>query len=477
MYGKVARDLFRKPQPRTLAAGSSRNSRVRVETLVALGLWFLLWGGYNTGLWYWQDPQLSTNFMVFAHAVRAFSPMLAGWIAFLILLTRPTSVLHWLPGPLGLLLLFAIIGLVSSVVFSRVPSEGIYWGANYLSIVLVLLVVVSGECALPDVKRLLVFNWIVASVLTAALLGALPFLGGFASGRGEAHVYTESAVRQTYNGGGIVLGMAMTRNTGFARYAAIAALAAMARLRSGRRLKRIVWAAVFLISFYSLVLSNGRTEIAAFIISAFLILYADKSRRVAYLIAGFGVALLLGLRGFYSAFFDYFTRTGHLDMTMTGRTVTWQQGLRLLKNSPWIGWGFQADRIFLSGQHMHNAFIAALVQSGVIGGGAAILAIGLTWYLIVKYFYVRRAQTAELLPVEIPGVFMFVTISSVAESTFAYFSAAWLLSAPVLAYVLVLNRQIRMRSVAAERAKSSRLQFARRQLRERNSEASSMHSA
>jgi thiosulfate reductase cytochrome b subunit len=126
---------------------------------------------------------------------------------------------------------------------------------------------------------------------------------------------------------------------------------------------------------------------------------------------------------------------------------------------------------------MHNAFIAALVQSGVIGGGAAILAIGLTWYLIVKYFYVRRAQTAELLPVEIPGVFMFVTISSVAESTFAYFSAAWLLSAPVLAYVLVLNRQIRMRSVAAERAKSSWLQFARRQLRERNSEASSMHSA
>ena len=43
----------------------------------------------------------------------------------------------------------------------------------------------------------------------------------------------------------------------------------------------------------------------------------------------------------------------------------------------------------------------------------------------------------------IPAVLAFVTFSSITESTFAYFSAAWLLSAPIFVYVVALDRHLR----------------------------------
>jgi O-antigen ligase len=258
--------------------------------------------------------------------------------------------------------------------------------------------------------------------------------------------------------------MAGARNTGFGRYAAIAALAGLARLRTGSRKTRIIWGGVFVVATYALILSNGRTEVFAFIVSAFLVLYADKSRRVIYMIAGAGVAVLLGLEGFYQAFFDYFTRTGHFDFTFTGRTDTWELGLKLLNQSPWVGLGFQADRIYLPfQQHMHNAFLSALVQSGILGGAAVFLGLIAIGYLITKYFFLHPLKNKSLIPPEVPGVFFFVVVSSIAESTFAYFSAAWLLSAPIVVYVLVLNQQVRQAAAMVAKERVKKLTLGKRQ--------------
>jgi O-antigen ligase len=221
------------------------------------------------------------------------------------------------------------------------------------------------------------------------------------------------------------------------------------------------------IATYALILSNGRTEVFAFIVSAFLVLYADKSRRVIYMIAGVGVAILLGLEGFYQAFFEYFTRTGHFDFTFTGRTDTWELGLKLLNQSPWVGLGFQADRIYLPfQQHMHNAFLSALVQSGILGGAAVFLGLIVIAYFIAKYFFLHPLKNKSLIPAEVPGVFFFVVVSSIAESTFAYFSAAWLLSAPIVVYVLVLHRQVRQAAAMMARERIKKSMFGKVQVRE-----------
>jgi hypothetical protein len=114
---------------------------------------------------------------------------------------------------------------------------------------------------------------------------------------------------------------------------------------------------------------------------------------------------------------------------------------------------------------MHNAFQHVLIQSGLLGGGAILIGLGIVSHYMVRYFFLEQPSDKSLIPPEIPAVFLFVMISSFAESTFAYFSAAWLLSAPIVAYVLALHRHLRrVRAKATwEKIRSKRL--ARRGLR------------
>ncbi len=138
--------------------------RRRINTILALGLWGLLWGGYNTDNSYVRSPGFPESLTIFIHGVRAFFPILAGWIALLVILARARSAVRWIMGPLGLFLLYALIGAVSSLALSIDPIDAAYWAANYLSIVLVLLAIVSAEDALPDISKLLTFNWIVSAI-------------------------------------------------------------------------------------------------------------------------------------------------------------------------------------------------------------------------------------------------------------------------------------------------------------------------
>ena len=259
------------------------------------------------------------------------------------------------------------------------------------------------------------------------------------------------------------MGMAATRNTGFARYAAISALVALPGLmRKGRLPVRIIWGIVFTASLYALIIANGRTETLAFVGSVAVILVAEKAKRTVNILVATAAAILLGLRGFYSGFYLYITRTGHVDTTMTGRTVTWEEGLHLLWKSPWMGFGFQADRYYLA-QHMHNAFLHVLIQSGLLGGVAILIGLVIVWFYLIKYFFLQQPSDKSLIPPEIPAVFLFVTISSITESTFAYFSAAWLLSAPIVAYVMALHRHMQRISAKAAQERAWRARLARRE--------------
>jgi hypothetical protein len=130
-----------------------------------------------------------------------------------------------------------------------------------------------------------------------------------------------------------------------------------------------------------------------------------------------------------------------------------------------VGFGFQADRYFLGGQHMHNAFLHVFFQAGFLGGGAIIIGLAIVWAYMIKYFFLHQPADRSLIPPEIPAVFLFVTISSFTESTFAYFSAAWLLSAPIVAYVAALHRHMHRISLNAIQERVLRFRFARRNSR------------
>lgn len=434
------------------AQGLSKNA------LCGIALYALLWLGYNTYYTYVDYPDFLTNTTYLIHGIRAFFPMTAAWFACLLIFIRAKRVTAWIMGPMGLVLMFGLVGMASSWTMSVRPLDAMYWGVNYLAIGLVLLAVCLVDDPLPDLLAVLKFTWFVGILITLSLLGAIPFLGAGTLSVGEG----EYVGPRAYGAEQEVMGMPSTRNTGFARYAAISALVALAAvIRKGRPFPRALWGIVLGASLYALYLANGRTETLAFVVGLLVILSAERAKRVVNFLVTVGAGLLLGLRGFYSAFYLYITRTGHFDPTLTGRTLLWEGNIRLFELSPWVGLGFQADRYFGAG-HVHDAFLHVLVEAGILGGGAILLALGIVWYHLIRLFFLKPPADKSLIPPEIPAVFLFVTISSFTESTFAYFSAAWLLSAPIIAYAVALRRHVRRANMRAAREHALQVLLERR---------------
>src|SRR5579871_4292681 len=140
----------RKPAPPASTHLVTPAGGSRLKTLLMICMWMLLWGGYNTGLVYLQSPLYPSDPTTFIHGTRALFPALAGWISIIVLLNRTKFIMRWMMGPMGLILLYGTLGLASSITISAEPSEAIYWGVNYLSIVLVMLAILSLEYDLPD---------------------------------------------------------------------------------------------------------------------------------------------------------------------------------------------------------------------------------------------------------------------------------------------------------------------------------------
>ena len=340
--------------------------KISTNALLGMGLWVLLWSGYNTNIERLMNPNFPVNTTDMVHGVRSLLPMLAGWVALLIIFTRSSRVFQWIIGPLGLMLLYAVTGLASSATLSIEPADALYYGANYLAIVLVLLAIVLVDDPLPDILKVLKLTWIVGAIITLALLGAIPILGS------QVFIGTDTSPigMRAYTGLGTMMGMAATRNTGFARYAAISALVALPGLMSkGKRVVRIIWGILFAASLYALVLANGRTEILAFVASLVVILTAERAKRTVILLVGTAAAILLGLQGFYSKFYLYITRTGHFDLTLTGRTVTWQEGWQSSLEVSLGGFGLPGRPILPGGVAHAQCFSACPHSIGFLGRG------------------------------------------------------------------------------------------------------------
>jgi O-antigen ligase len=181
-------------------------------------------------------------------------------------------------------------------------------------------------------------------------------------------------------------------------------------------------------------------------------------------IGSFLVLILLGVTGFYGVFWKYITRGGAFDPTLTGRTVTWQEAWKLFEESPLLGLGFHADRIYLSyleyGQHTHNALLHALIQTGVLGTLPLLAALVIAWILVLRIYRGRAFSGQYSLPLEVPCVLAFVTASSITESTFALYNVYWLMIAPCFAYLQVAHQQraVELRHAVREH---SRLPFVR----------------
>jgi O-antigen ligase len=334
-------------------------------------------------------------------------------------------------GPLGLFSFYTIIGLVSSLLLSTNVFQAVYFALAFGSPLLILMLALSDNQPEQSMSQLLTLSWLVAVVMMVGIVLALPFIGG------PSLLPTDGNLFHVKGGWGVqnvaFADMPGPRGTGLARYAAVAGLASLGGISQGKLVARLFWVAMVPASIYVLLAAQGRTEILAFIIAAGVLLLVRHSSRYILLTWGLAGALLMARAGLFARFWEFGSRTGQFDPTLTGRTVTWQQGWELLGSSPLVGLGFFADRIFLQMQHIHNGLLHALIQSGILGSAAFVGAFVVAWLMVLR-LYLVRGSTAFFLHPEVPAVLLFFTLMNVTEST-AQFSSNWLFLAPVMAWI------------------------------------------
>lgn len=262
---------------------------------------------------------------------------------------------------------FALFACLS-VFWSQAPGVTARAGIQYLSHVI---------CALIAMRVVETRTLIRGGLIGTGLVLAYSLVFG---------VYHLDPLDGTYS---FVGAFASKNQLGF--YASLAVLFAFAALFLGveRGLWKVVAVGSILIALYCLKASQSATSVLTTVAVVGLCvalraleMLAPAHRKMLFLALAV-LTVLSVIAGAYGGGYEMVLGAFGKDATLTGRTFLWQQGIEAAKDAPFAGIGFQAfwvqgfaeaERLWAAffiatrtGFHFHNTFIAASVETGLIG--------------------------------------------------------------------------------------------------------------
>jgi len=381
-------------------------------------LWLLVWGGMFTGIYKLKGLGFSDPLTLF-QAARALFPLFAVYLSLIWMLVKRPG-LSFLRMPTGFLFAYFAIGWVSSVFLSPNRMTALYWAGEYVAPLLVIWVVAEMPSPLAGLRRILVLNNFIVVLITLAILPDLIRVGG-----------SDQRFSQFYR---LPFNLGDMRANGVGRFALVTIIIAFTYLicRQGKR--KFFWGILLLPALFMLAQSRSRTSLLGLAIaSALLVFILGIDWR--FLLAGPAAAYLIYLSGIK------WRLHGHVEnlMFLTGRDYTWSKGLAQIEHSPFLGWGFHADRLMLNSEHMHNSYLHSAIHAGVIGAALFLAALIAVWVLILRSGIMMRVRrvTGPDLPLLMQSIMIigFLTGRSFFESTAAFYGVDLLLLVPAMAYV------------------------------------------
>jgi O-antigen ligase len=387
-------------------------------------LWILIWGGMFSGIYNIQSPRFLSDPFSIMQGVRSLFPILAFYLCLIwILAKRPKF--PFLRNPLGFLMSYSLIGFLTSLFLSVDTTTSIYWVSIYLAPLLVFWAILAEESARGIVQKIIYINYAIFFFIAFSVF---PEVVKVLLGRARLTSYN----RLPFN-----LGL-MTKN-GTGRFALVVFVVAISRMSSQGKRFRFFWAASTLVSLIILAGTQSRTALLGLAIC--LVLYVLlQGINWRFLFLGPVITAIVWVSGVK------WRAHGQWDMllSLTGRQNTWQRGLEMIKHSPLLGWGFNADRLMLNLEHMHNSYLHAMIHTGIVGVLFFIAAIIGIWYLIFRHNLIFRARGAQgsdkPLLMESVMIIGFLTARSFFESTAAFYGVDLLLLIPAMAYVVLAAR-------------------------------------
>lgn len=412
---------------------------------VAGALWALLFLAISASPW--TLTQTPKGLLGHVHFYRAAGPLLALGVVSLVLLARATigagpallgaSLRPWLG--------YGLLALGGALTSPNV-TFALWWGAAYLACVLVAWAYVDAPTPherLQKARNLNYWTWALALGLFLVLLyisrGVL-----FTSTDAGLSGYGISNRVRSYGG------VTMVRASGFARSASIPALFAFVLVWKTRGWRRLVATAVVLVCTGIVVLMQSRGATASLFGGfAFAMLFMGRrSRQLGMLILlGMLLVMLFGAelgvdteraRTFLNREEEY--RRTDVELMTSGRTRDWGIAMDKILESPFWGWGPQADRFFF-GFHVHNTYLYAWLAAGLFGLLFLLQGFIRAWRALWRGARdgVARALGVEVTMIQVGCLLAFFTLRSIPEVSGAMFGIDLMLLVPVMAWLSALE--------------------------------------
>lgn len=393
--------------------------------IYAAFLWGLVWAGMFTGLYNATAVLMHKSTLNYIQGARAFLPVAAAYLGLVWLLAKRPR-FAFAGTPLAFLSGYCLIGLLSSLLLSPEPAQSMYWLGLYVAPILVIWYCLEKEAAAAYLRLIMRINYAFFFLLALFIMPE-----SLRVGWGNVPPF------QQYT---LPFGLGTQRTNGAGRFALVVIIVCVVRFLTSRRLRRWMWLPAAGLAFFLLLQTQSRTSLLGLAVTA-LLLVALLGLDWRYLFIG----PLMAAGAWFSGF--KLRARGQMDMLidLTGRQYTWQKGLAQTLKSPFLGWGFNADRILLNAEHMHNSYLHAAIHGGALGAFFFAATFVSLWAIILRSRLLRRAR---LMPdpdkaflfesILIAG---FLTARGFFESTGAFYGVDLLLLVPAMAFIGLMARR------------------------------------
>jgi O-antigen ligase len=341
-------------------------------------------------------------------------------------------------GPVGAMAVYCCL-CIASTLWSNYPAWTLYKSLEYsIDIVLIAAIFVAMPSALAY-KSL--FDW---TYLLFGLLLASVWVGVVVS-PGQALIPASGVLPVQLNGF-----IAQVHPNTVGELGAIFTIAAVSRLlsREYKRHNRALLLALLSIGAATMILAQTRSAIIGFFFGLALVLYF--SRRLG-LIAFLGIAaVLLVLLTDVGTLGEEFLRRGQstqLLESLSGRVDWWEFGWHEFLKQPWIGLGAYTGRFEVLAKlgeietsSIHNTYLDALINVGVVGLLPLIAALLGIWYQLMRTLRRYRYDSPERrLALEAVGILSVLTVRSFFTTGLIWHPSLFFLL--ILGYAELLRRQ------------------------------------
>lgn len=387
-------------------------------------LWLLVWGGMFTSI----DALVSDEFLRttigFVQGVRSLFPLLALFLCLLWVLKERLA-FPFRKNPLLFWFIYVAVGVLSSLFLSVEPLTAIYWAGNYLAPLMVAWFALDRPNPWNAVRALIYVNYAMFALVALSILPE-----AFRVGWGNLPRFKQYT---------LLFGFGQINVNGAGRYALIIIILLIVRFLLGRSRRRYLLVPAALPFLFLLTQTQSRTALLGLAVATMLFVVMRGSDWRFLFLGPVAVAIV------YVSGFQWRSH-GDMDrlMSLTGREYTWQAGMDLINQSPFLGWGFQADRIMMNSEHMHNSYLHAGIHTGIIGALFFVAALASFWGMVARsriLFQAKRfSGERRILLFESMMITGFLTARSLFESTAAFYGVDLLLFIPAIAFIVLAAR-------------------------------------